>query len=239
MYIYSISRHLWGPVLFTDATGSSSLLGLANIMEVTLVADRKDDCHHKADNNAAWRFVSSVFKSICSSIRWRKLFATCWWETYEKEYSFYQLCCPYPPVAFAGCGSRQHSGHCRSEIAFTEQSTRNGVHSARGEPGASHRRMEHRDGQCTLSLVPTQRIKARFYCYGLAALVCRLCQAEPAATVSFLLHISHFILSIRQQYRLSPPVTFVQLRSSLITSVQELGPVPLGICKNLRVWVLK
>lgn len=44
--------------------------------------------------------------------------------TYGKEYTFYQLCFPYPLVAFAGCGNRHHSGHCCSEIAFTDQSRR-------------------------------------------------------------------------------------------------------------------
>lgn len=66
------------------------------------------------------------FKAICSLIRYRKQLATCWWETYGKEYTFYQLCFPYPLVVFAGCGNRQHSGHCCSEIAFTDRSTRTG-----------------------------------------------------------------------------------------------------------------
>lgn len=83
--------------------------------------------------------------------------------TYGKEYTFYQLCFPYPLVAFAGCGNRQHSGHCCSEIAFTDQSTRRGCIQP-GEPGALRCRIVHRDGQCTLSLVGTQRTKERFYC---------------------------------------------------------------------------
>lgn len=83
--------------------------------------------------------------------------------TYGKEYTFYQLCFPYPLVAFAGCGNRQHSGHCCSEIAFTDLSIRTDCIQLR-EPGASHCRIVHRDEQCTLSLVLTQRTKERFYC---------------------------------------------------------------------------
>lgn len=83
--------------------------------------------------------------------------------TYGKEYTFYQLCFPYPLVAFAGCGNRQHSGHCFSEIAFTDQSTRPGWGIQPGEPGALRFKIVHRDGQCTLSLVWTQRTKERFY----------------------------------------------------------------------------
>lgn len=83
--------------------------------------------------------------------------------TYGKEYTFYQLCFPYPLVAFAGCGNRQHSGHCCSEIAFTDQSTRTGCIQP-GEPGALRCRIVHKDGQCTLSLVWTQRTKERCYC---------------------------------------------------------------------------
>lgn len=83
--------------------------------------------------------------------------------TYGKEYTFYQLCFPYPLVAFAGCGNRQHSGHCFSEIAFTDQSTRTGWGIQPGEPGALRFKIVHRDGQCTLSLVWTQRAKERFY----------------------------------------------------------------------------
>lgn len=55
--------------------------------------------------------------------------------TYGKEYTFYQLCFPYPLVAFAGCGNRQHSGHCCSEIAFTDQSTRRGCIQSGGTRG--------------------------------------------------------------------------------------------------------
>lgn len=73
------------------------------------------------------------------------------------------MCFPYPLVAFAGCGNRHHSGHCCSEIAFTDQSTRRSCIQP-GEPGALHCRIVHRDGQCTLSLVWTQRTKERFYC---------------------------------------------------------------------------
>ena len=76
-----------------------------------------------------------VFKGICSLIRHRKQLATCWWEPMEKNTLFYQLCFPYPLVAFAGCGNRQHSGHCCSEIAFTDQSRRTGCIQP-GEPGA-------------------------------------------------------------------------------------------------------
>lgn len=72
--------------------------------------------------------------------------------TYGKEYTFYQLCVSYPLVVFVGCGNRQHSGHCCSEIAFTDQSTRTGCIQSE-EPGALHCRIVHRDGQCTLSLV--------------------------------------------------------------------------------------
>lgn len=83
--------------------------------------------------------------------------------TYGKEYTFYQLCVSYPLVVFVGCGNRQHSGHCCSEIAFTDRSTRTGCIQSE-EPGALHCRIVHRDGQCTLSLVWTQRTKERFYC---------------------------------------------------------------------------
>lgn len=106
--------------------------------------------------------------------------------TYGKEYTFYQLCFPYPLVAFAGCGNRQHSGHCCSEIAFTDQSTRTGCIQP-GEPGALRCRIVHRDGQCTLSLVWTQRTKERFYCKVWQVFVCRL-----SLSLSFLLSQSLF-----------------------------------------------
>lgn len=119
-----------------------------------------------------------VFKGICSLISHRKQLATCCWEPMEKEYTLYQLCFPYPPVAFAGCGNRHHSGHCCSEIAFTDQSTRRGCIQP-GEPGALRRRIVHRDGQCTLSLVRTQRTKERFYCRVWQVLFCRLLTPQP------------------------------------------------------------
>ena len=119
----------------------------------------------KAGNNAArCSFVSPVFKGICSLIRYRKQLATCWWEPMEKNTLSINCVFPYPLVAFAGCGNRQHSGHCCSEIAFTDQSTRTGCIQRWGEPGALRCRIVHRDGQCTLSLVWTQRTKERFYC---------------------------------------------------------------------------
>jgi hypothetical protein len=43
--------------------------------------------------------------------------------TYGKEYTFCQLCCSYPRVAFGGCGNSMHSGCCCSEIAFRGQGT--------------------------------------------------------------------------------------------------------------------
>lgn len=125
--------------------------------------EKPDYSCQKAGNNAARCFVSPVFKGICSSIRFRKQLPTCCWENYGKEFTFYQLCFPYPPVAFAGCGNRQDFGHCCSEIAFTDQSTRRGCIQP-GKPVAWHSTIVHRDGQCTLSLVWTQRTKGRFYC---------------------------------------------------------------------------
>lgn len=103
------------------------------------------------------------FKGICSLIKYQKQFATRWLGFYGKEYTLYQLCVPYPLVAFAGSGNRQHSGHWYCEIAFTGQSTRTGCIQPE-EPGALHCRIVHRDGQCTLSLVWTQRTTARVLC---------------------------------------------------------------------------
>lgn len=118
----------------------------------------------KAGNNTARRFVCPFqrhlfFDKVAETVSNMLV------GTYGKEYTFYQLCFPYPLVAFAGCGNRQqHSGHCCSEIAFTDQSTRTGWGIQPGEPGARRFRIVHKDGQCTLSLVWTQRRKERFYC---------------------------------------------------------------------------
>lgn len=133
-------------------------------MEVSLVADGKVRLFlSKSRKQCCVVLCFPVSKGICSLIRYRKQLATCCWEPMEREYTFYQLCFPYPLVAFAGCGNRHHSGHCCSEIAFTDQSTRRSCIQP-GEPGALHCRIVHRDGQCTLSLVWTQRAKERFYC---------------------------------------------------------------------------
>lgn len=136
------------------------------------VMGKPDYSCQEAGNNAAWCFVSPpsppppnhpcfqrhlFFDKVPETVSDMLL------GTYGKEYTFYQLCFPYPLVTFAGCGNRQHFGHCCSEIAFTEQSSRTGCIQP-GEPGARHSRMVHRDGQCTLSLVWTQRTKERFYC---------------------------------------------------------------------------
>lgn len=102
-----------------------------------------------------------IFKAICSLIRYRKQLATWWWEPMEKN--TLSINCVFLIPWFVGCGNRQHSGHCCSEIAFTDQSTRTGCIQSE-EPGALHCRIVHRDGQCTLSLVWTQRTKERFYC---------------------------------------------------------------------------
>lgn len=89
----------------------------------------------KAGNNAAWGFVSPCFQRHLFFDKVPETVSDMLLGTYGKEYTFYQLCFPYPLVAFAGCGNRQHFGHCCSEIAFTDQSTRNGLHSAWGTRG--------------------------------------------------------------------------------------------------------
>lgn len=83
--------------------------------------------------------------------------------TYGKEYTSINCVFLIPWWRFTGCGNRQHFGHCCFEIAFTDQSTRTGCIQP-GEPGAPHSKIVHKDGQCTLSLVWTQRTKERFYC---------------------------------------------------------------------------
>lgn len=108
---------------------------------------------------------------------------------YGKEYTFYQLCVSYPLVVFVGCGNRQHSGHCCSEIAFTDQSTRTGCIQSE-EPGALHCRIVHRDGQCTLSLVWTQRTKERFYCK-----VWQVLFADPLSSFSLFPTLIHPLFS--------------------------------------------
>lgn len=125
--------------------------------------EKPDYSCQKAGNNAARCFVS-LFQRHLFFDKVPETVSDMLVGTYGKEYTFYQLCFPYPLVAFAGCGNRQHSGHCFSEIAFTDQSTRTGWGIQPGEPGALRFRIVHRDGQCTLSLVWTQRTKERFYC---------------------------------------------------------------------------
>lgn len=83
--------------------------------------------------------------------------------TYGKRIHFLSIVFSLSPGGVCGCGNRHHSGHCWSEIAFTDQSTRTSCIQP-GDLGALHCRIVHRDGQCTLSLVWTQRTKERFYC---------------------------------------------------------------------------
>lgn len=129
--------------------------------------------------------------------------------TYGKEYTFYQLCFPYPLVAFAGCGNRQHSGHCCSEIAFTDLSTRTDCIQLR-EPGAPHCRIVHRDGQCTISLVLTQRAKERFYCKVWQVLFTDSLSVSPVCPVSiFTRRVPVAAISLRMYY-------FIHFMTSLL-----------------------
>lgn len=62
-------------------------------------------------------------------------------------------------IPFAGCGNKQRSGRCCSEIAFTDQSTRTGWGIQSGEPEA----LRFGAGQCSLSLVWTQNKSKDFF----------------------------------------------------------------------------
>lgn len=123
--------------------------------EVSLFGDGKARLllsKEKVCNNGTRRFVSLVFKGICSLIRyWTELTR---WGILWRRIQFLSIVCSLSPSVFAGCGNRQRSGHCCSEIAFTDQSTRAGCIQPK-EPGPLCCRIVHRDGQYTLSLVWT------------------------------------------------------------------------------------
>lgn len=151
-------------------------------VEVTLVGDGKARLFY-----ICFRIF---FKAICSLIRYRKQLATCWWETYGKEYTFYQLCFSYPLVAFAGCGNRQHSGHCCSEIAFTDQSTRTGCIQPGGTRAPTLQNCTQGWTMYTIFGLDTKN-QAKILLQGLAGLVCGFSFFLSFMSVSLFTYLLH------------------------------------------------
>ena len=124
---------------------------------------------------------------------------------------------------------RQHS----------QTGAQDGLHSAWGNQGPRRCRIVHRDGQCTLSLVWTQRTKERFYCkvwqvlFADSLLLYLLCQSLYllAALLAQQFHhvciISHFMTRLLM-------TGSHQTRSRIFSYVQSL--LPISISEFVKIW---
>lgn len=93
----------------------------------------------------------------------------------KRIHFFYQLCFPYPPVAFAGCGNKAAAFWAlllRDSIHRPEHKNRL-RHSARGTGGPTLQPCTQGWTMYTIFAVDTKRQRERFYCGRLAGLLCR------------------------------------------------------------------
>lgn len=93
----------------------------------------------------------------------------------KRIHFFYQLCFPYPPVAFAGCGNKAAAFWAlllRDSIHRPEHKNRL-RHSAGGTGGPTLQPCTQGWTMYTIFAVDTKRQRERFYCGRLAGLLCR------------------------------------------------------------------